>query len=143
MEYFNNKIDTIVTYLTNNGHILGASLIPLLEQISLTHDDSTIHRYVLMHSNDITCQRAVALPINNQYGDNYLPISISKNIHDTSSSTTNTSSSSIYLIALTTGSLIILLGMCGLYWRLRAEYAAISKDKVLSGSSSMIQMWKR
>lgn len=97
-----------------------------------------------MKSNDITCQRAVALPMNSNRGENYLPEPISKQIQDKENEKEiNITSSPIYIIALTIGSLIVMIVMCGLYWKLRAEYAALSKEKMLSGGTSMIQMWNK
>jgi hypothetical protein len=144
VEYFNNKIDSILNYLTTNGHTVGTQLIPILEQISSREDQSSMHRYVLMQANDITCQRAVALPMNSNRGENYLPVPISKQIQDKENEKEmNENSSSIYFIALAVGSLLVMIVMCGMYWKLRAEYAALSKDKMLSGGTSMIQMWNK
>jgi hypothetical protein len=145
VEYFNNQIDSIHTFLTTNGHTIGSQLIPLLEQISLRQDQNAIHRYVLMHPADITCQRAVALPMNNERGENYLPPEISKKIDEENGdgNSASVSSSLTLTIALLMGSVIVLLIMCVFYWRLRTEYAALSKEKVLSGGSSMIQMWNK
>jgi hypothetical protein len=145
VEYFNNKVDSIVSFLTTNGHTVGSQLIPILEQISSREDQSShLYRYVLMQSNDITCQRAVALPMNSNRGENYLPVPISKDIKDKENEKEiKNNSTSIYIIALATGSFLVMLGMCGMYWKLRAEYAALSKDKMMSGGTSMIQMWNK
>jgi hypothetical protein len=142
VEYFNNQIDAIHTFLTTNGQTIGTRLIPLLEQISMRLDQKSIRRYVLMQPADITCQRAVALPINNERGgDNYLPKEISKKILDPEG--TAVTQSPILMIALLMGSVIVLVVMCVFYWRLKSEFAALSKEKVLSGRTSMIQMWNK
>jgi hypothetical protein len=99
-----------------------------------------------MKSSDITCQRAVALPMNSDRGDNYLPVPISKNIFDggrTKESDSGLTTKDYFLIGTALGSVIVLLGMCGMYWKLRSEYAALSKEKVLSSGTSIVQMWNK
>lgn len=141
-EYFNNKIDSIVSFLTQHGKELGKNIIPYLEEITANKDSSQLYRYVLMKTTDISCQRAVSLPFNNDRGEDYLPTVISKNMITTDSSHSHTTTEYL-LVGIVLCLLLILIGISALYYRLKVEHSALSKDKVLTGGTSIIQMWNK
>jgi hypothetical protein len=84
-------------------------------------------------------QRAVALPM----GGIRDPINIPNAIPVGTDPTSSTTTGEYFLIGVALGSVVVVLFVLVLYCRLRAEYAAMAKDKVLSSGTSIIQMLKK
>lgn len=95
-----------------------------------------------MQPSDLICQRAVSLPINNDRGENYLPPTLAKNMITVDSSHSHTATEKI-LLGVVLGLLLIIIIIGTLLYRLKLEHSALSKDKVLTGGNSIIQMWNK
>lgn len=94
----------------------------------------------MLFPEDMVVQRAVALPMGGSRDPFNIPNANPTQYPPTSSTTTT---GEYFLIGVAMGSIVIVVIVMVLYCRLRAEFAAMAKDKVLSSGTSIIQMLKK
>ena len=140
VEYFNNAIQYILQMLQQEGYRIGEFLMPELQAIGKERDGDRVYRYNMLYPEDIDIQRAVALPM----GGVRDPVNIPDAVGTSSDGSHSSSSTKEYLlVGAALGCVLVVVVVCVLYCRLKTEYAALAKEKVLRSGSSIIQMLKR
>ena len=139
VEYFNNAIQFILEMLDTQGYRLGEYLVPELVRIGKDRDGDRNYRYSMLYPEDVSVQRAVALPM----GGIRDPINIPNAVPVYDVPPPASTFREYFLVGVALGSVLIMLVTVWLYLKLRSEHAALSKDKVLSSGSSILQMLKR
>ncbi|CAE7603241.1 unnamed protein product [Symbiodinium microadriaticum] len=141
VEYFNNAVQFVLEMLDTEGFRLGDFLIPELAIIGKQRDGDRIYRYSMLFPEDIIVQRAVALPMGGIRDPINIPNAIPI-IAEQGQSSAGTTREYI-LIGVLLGCVVVMSIVCMLYCRLKSEYAALAKEKVLSSGTSIVRMLKR
>ena len=142
VEYFNNAIQYILQMLQQEGYRIGEFLMPELQAIGKERDGDRVYRYNMLYPEDIVIQRAVALPMGGVRDPFNIPgaVAVTPSQGDGS---TSSATMEYLLVGVALGCVLVVVVVCVLYCRLKTEYAALAKEKVLRGGSSIIQMLKR
>lgn len=121
-----------------NSIDIGNWIVAELSRICDKLDGDAISRYSFLFSFDFEVKRSVILPI----GDKHDPTENTSEVIQTSDA--NQQQLLVYFLV---GGIIAIALLAGLiivvHYRLRAEYAALAKDKVLTGGRMARNIWNR